>query len=106
MIVIQSAMTTKHGISVIIPSFNGKENVFRLVDSLLKTKFKPLEIIIVDNGSRDNSLQIGKKKYPSVKWVDAGKENIGQTGTYNLGFAHANKGNHITMIDSDVVVDP
>jgi GT2 family glycosyltransferase len=93
------------GVSVIIPSFNGKKNVFRLLDSLQKTKFKPLEIIVVDNGSRDGSLLSGKKKYTSVKWIDAGKENIGQTGCYNLGFAYANKKNHITMVDSDVVVD-
>lgn len=99
-------MTAKSGVSVIIPSFNGKNNVFRLLDALQKTKFKPLEIVVVDNGSRDNTLQLGKKKYPSVKWIDAGQKNVGQTGAYNLGFAHADKNNHITMIDSDVVVDP
>jgi GT2 family glycosyltransferase len=99
-------MQFNRGVSIIVPSFNGKKNVFRLIDSLQKTKFKSLEIIVVDNGSRDNSLSLGKKKYKSVKWIDAGKKNIGQTGTYNLGFAYANKNNHITMIDSDVVVDP
>ena len=96
----------KHGVTVVIPSFNCKSNLFRLLNSLKKTTITPLEIIVVDNGSKDNSLTEGKRKYKKVKWVDAGAENIGQTGCYNLGFAHANRNNHITMIDSDVIVEP
>jgi GT2 family glycosyltransferase len=96
----------KHGVSVIIPTFNCKKITFRLLDSLKKSTFKSLEVIVVDNGSKDNTLTEGKKKYPWVKWLDAGVVNVGQTGAYNLGFAHANKNNHLMMIDSDVVVDP
>lgn len=95
-----------NGISVIIPSFNCKGNTFRLLDSLHKSTYKPLEVIVVDNGSKDATLIEGKKKYAWVKWVDGGEENIGQTGCYNLGFASAKKTNHLMMIDSDVVVDP
>jgi GT2 family glycosyltransferase len=96
----------KHGVTVVIPSFTCKDNLFRLLNSLQKSTFSPLEIIVVDNGSTDNTLAEGRKKYRSVTWIDAGKKNIGQTGSYNLGFAHANKKNHIAMIDSDVVVEP
>jgi GT2 family glycosyltransferase len=96
----------KHGVTVVIPSFTCKDNLFRLLNSLKKSTFSPLEIIVVDNGSTDNTLAEGRKKYRSVTWIDAGKKNIGQTGSYNLGFAQANKKNHIAMIDSDVVVEP
>lgn len=95
----------KQGVTVVIPSFTCKDNLFRLLDSLKKTKYSPLEIVVVDNGSKDNTLSDGRKKYRSVIWVDAGEKNIGQTGCYNLGFAYANKRNHIAMIDSDVVVE-
>lgn len=99
-------MTKKNiiGVTVLIPSFNCKSNIFRLVDSLLKSTYPNLEIIVVDNGSLDGTLKDGKKKYPKVKWIDAGPINIGQTGAYNLGFAHANSANHVMMIDADVVV--
>lgn len=93
------------GVSAVIPSYNCKKVLFRLLDSLKKSTFKNLEIIVVDNGSMDETLKYGRRKYSSVKWIDAGQKNIGQTGCYNLGFAHAKKGNHILFNDSDVVVD-
>ncbi|MBI3103841.1 glycosyltransferase family 2 protein [Candidatus Daviesbacteria bacterium] len=92
------------GVSAVIPSFNDKKKVFRLLDSLKKSKYKKLEIIVVINGLIDTLLE-GKIKYKWVRWIDAGRENIGQTGCYNLGFAHANRKNHILYVDSDVVVD-
>lgn len=92
------------GVSAVIPSFNDKPKVFRLLKSLRKTNYPNLEVIVVVNGPKDTLLE-GKKKYKWVKWIDAGRVNIGQTGCYNLGFAHAKKTNHILYIDSDVVVD-
>lgn len=97
--------TRSTGVSAVIPSFNCKEKLFRLLDSLRKSDYKQLEVIVVDNGSADKTLCEGKKKYKWVKWIDAGKDNIGQTGCYNLGFAYAEKTNHILYIDSDVVVE-
>ncbi len=93
------------GVSAIIPSYNGKKLVFRLIDSLKKSTYPKLEILVVDNGSKDGTLAEGRKKYPLVKWIDAGEKNIGQTGCYNLGFAHANSDNHLLYIDADVMVD-
>lgn len=92
------------GVSAVIPSFNDKIKVFRLLDSLKKSTYPKLEMIVVVNGPEE-TLTLGKKKYKWVKWVDAGRKNIGQTGCYNLGFAHAKKTNHILFVDSDVVVE-
>lgn len=92
------------GVSAVIPSFNDKEKVFRLLDSLRKSVYPKLEIIVVVNGGNETLIE-GRKKYTKVKWIDAGRENIGQTGCYNLGFAYANKKNHILFVDSDVIVD-
>lgn len=92
------------GVSAVIPSFNDKPKVFQLLNSFKKNTYPNLEVIVVVNGIEDTLLE-GRKKYKWVKWVDAGRENIGQTGCYNLGFAHAKKGNHILYIDSDVVID-
>lgn len=96
---------TNIGVSIVIPSYNCKKILFRLLDSHKKSSFKNLEIIVVDNGSVDGTLNDGNKKYRSVKWIDAGSKNIGQTGCYNIGFAKAKKGNHILFNDSDVVVE-
>lgn len=93
------------GVTAVIPSYNCKKILFRLLDSLQKSTYKNLEIIVVDNGSIDETLGEGRRKYKLVKWIDAGQKNIGQTGCYNLGFAYVRKGNHILFNDSDVVVD-
>lgn len=92
------------GVSAVIPSFNDKPKVFKLLDSFKKSTYPKLEVIVVVNGSDDTFVE-GKKKYKWVKWVDAGRENIGQTGCYNLGFAYAKQSSHILYIDSDVTVD-
>lgn len=95
----------KYGVSVVIPSYNGKKMIFRLLDSIQKSDYPDIETIVVDNGSADGTLQEGRKKYKWVKWMDAGKINIGQTGCYNLGFANVKKNNHILYCDADVVID-
>jgi len=93
------------GVSVVIPSFNNKEKLFRLLDSLRKAKYPNLEVVVVDNSPTDEILKEGRKKYKLVKWIDAGRKNIGQTAVYNIGFAKANMKNHILYCDEDVVVE-
>lgn len=95
----------KNGVSIVIPSFNGKKLIFRLLDSIKESDYSNIETIVVDNGSIDDTLSEGLKKYKWVKWVDAGKKNIGQTGCYNLGFASAKSNNHILYCDADVTLD-
>lgn len=92
------------GVSVITPSFNDKKKVFKLLDSLKKSNYPSLEVIVVVNGQKDTFIE-GQKKYRWIRWVDAGRVNIGQTGCYNLGFAYSVKKNHVLYVDSDVVVD-
>lgn len=97
-------MNSLPGVSVVIPSFNDKEKVFKLLNSLKKSTYPKIEVIVVVNGSEDTILE-GSKIYKWVKWVDAGRVNIGQTGCYNLGIAHIKSGRHFLYIDSDVVVE-
>jgi|GEM_PF-2528608 hypothetical protein len=98
------ALKGEIGVSAVIPSFNDKNKVFNLLNSLKQSTYPALEVIVVVNGPLD-TLGEGRKKYKWVKWIDAGRENIGQTGCYNLGFAYAKGKNHILYIDSDVTVD-
>lgn len=93
------------GVTILIPTFNDKVKVYRLLDSLKKSNYPNLEIIVIVGGN-ENSLIEGPKKYPKAKWISSfGPSDVGQTGRYNLGFIYANPLNHIMMIDSDVVVE-
>jgi len=99
----------KNRVSVVIPSFNCKRILFRLLQSLKKSDYPNFEVIVIDNGSKDGTLNEGREKFRWVKWIDAGVENIGWGGAYNLGFAHAVKNKsckYVLMIDSDVVIEP
>ena len=72
------------GVSVVIPSFNNKNKLFRLLESVKKSKYSPLQTIVVDNSPTNKVIIAGRKKYKWVKWIDAGRKNIGQAMTYNL----------------------
>ena len=70
--------------SVIIPNWNGEDYISECLDSLNKQTFKGFEVIVVDNGSTDNSISIIESKYAEV---------IIKKLSYNTGFAAAvNKG--------------
>ena len=93
-------------ISAIIPSFNGKTHILRLVASLYKTSYKNLEIIVVDNGSTDGTIEALKKQFPKTITVNAGKKNIGLTGCRNLGMTLARKSSkYFLLMDADTVAD-
>jgi hypothetical protein len=93
------------GVSIVIPSFNNKDKLFRLLDSVRKSSYRPLEVIVVDNSSTDLIIKEGKRKYRWVKWVDLGRTNLGQARAYNIGFACANTKNHVLYCDEDVVLE-
>lgn len=51
----------KHDISVVIPTWNRKDDLKRTLKSIFSQSFKPKEVIVVDNGSRDGSVEMVKK---------------------------------------------
>lgn len=96
---------SKIGVSVVIPSFNNRKKLFRLLDSLKKSTHKPIQVIVVDNSSSEEIIKMGKKRYKWVKWIDIGRENLGQTKAYNVGFANSDSSHHILYCDEDVVLE-
>ena|SRR5271157_1333892 len=90
-------------ISLIILNWNGKECIDECLESVIKTEYKNIEIIVVDNGSTDDSLQ-RITKHPKVTLITL-KENIGYAAGNNAGFRQA-KGDFIATINNDVIVEP
>ena len=89
-------------LSVIIPVYNTGKYLRKCLDSILKEKIKDMEIIIINDGSSDNSIDIikeYKEKYKS-KIVYFDKENEGQGTARNLGIKNS-KGDYLCFIDSD-----
>lgn len=92
-------------ISFAIPCYNSAEYMEHAIESILKGG-EDVEIIIVNDGSKDNTLEIAKryeKEYPTiVKAID--KENGGHGDAVNTGLQHAT-GLYYKVVDSDDWVD-
>lgn len=99
-------MTEKELISVIVPVYNVMKYLPRCVDSLRRQTYRNLEIILVDDGSTDNSGALAEKIAMEDRRIRVfHKENGGTSSARNLGLSKA-RGKYIGFVDSDDYVDP
>lgn len=89
-------------VSVIVPLYNAEKYIEETMESILNQTYKNIEIVIVDDGSKDQSSSIVKnfkKKYPEqIKYIL--QENQGVSVARNTGIENAN-GEYISFLDSD-----
>ncbi len=85
-------------ITVVIPSFNRAHCLPRALDSVLAQTLKPLEIIVVDDGSTDTTTQLLADQYRGIKAIY--QDNAGVSAARNTGIS-ASKGVWIALLDSD-----
>jgi len=91
-------------ISVIILNWNGKEFIKTCLDSVFKTKYPNYEVIVVDNGSTDGSVEFIKSKYSKVKLI-RNRKNLGYAKGNNIGIK-SSKGKYLVALSNDTKVDP
>lgn len=92
-------------ISVIVPVYNSEKYLSDCIDSILNQTLKEIELILINDGSTDNSLQICKKKAAKDKRIKIiSKKNEGQGYARNIGIDRA-KGEFIAFVDSDDYID-
>jgi GT2 family glycosyltransferase len=91
-------------ISIIIVNWNGAQHLPVCLNSLRRQTFTDFEVILVDNHSRDDSLDLLKRDYPEVK-VIALDQNRGFTGGNNIGIRSA-LGSIVILLNNDTEVDP
>ena len=93
-------------ISIIIPVYNVEIYIEQCLDSIKKQSYQNFEVIIVNDGSQDNTESICKKIAQSdARFKYFSKENGGVSSARNFGLDNAN-GHYITFIDGDDWVDP
>jgi glycosyltransferase involved in cell wall biosynthesis len=92
-------------ISVVIPLYNGRDYIQEALDSVLAQTMPPDEIIVVDDGSTDGSLDIVQRVAQSHPLKVRTKENGGQSSARNSGIAYAH-GDLIALLDQDDVWYP
>ena len=96
-------MTEK--ISVIIPVFNRADKIKRCLNSVFAQEYKNIEIIVIDDKSTDNSVEvINSVKGDRIKLIALNK-NGGVSNARNVGIENAT-GDYIAFIDSDDYIEP
>ncbi len=89
-------------VSIIIPHHNNSKILIECIDSLMKSSFKNIEIIVVDNASSDSSCDDVSNRFPNVI-IKKSNINLGYAGGCNLGSKIAN-GEYLFFLNNDTIV--
>jgi len=90
-------------VSFIIVTYNSESTIVACLKSVLDQSLGSVDILILDNGSHDNTLRIVRKLYPQVSVIENGK-NLGYAAANNIGVKTA-EGEFICILNPDVILD-
>jgi hypothetical protein len=85
-------------VSVVIPAYNAQQSLGRCIDHVLAQTFPSIQIIVVNDGSKDQTEAVVKSYGEKIVYVS--QSNQGETAARNAGFALA-RGEFVTFIDHD-----
>ena len=103
---VSEMLPIKPVVSLIMPAYNAEKYIARSIDTALAQSFPDMELIIVNDGSTDETqavLDWYRERYPQVKTFY--KENGGQAAARNMGIEKA-EGNYIAFMDNDDTLRP
>ncbi len=91
----------------VILAFNHYEDTRECLESLQKSDYENLSIVVVDNGSSDGTPERIRAEFPDVQVIETGR-NLGVPWGYDVGFSYALRAGaeYILMLNNDTVVDP
>jgi glycosyltransferase involved in cell wall biosynthesis len=94
----------KSSFSVIIPLYNKEREIEATIRSVLAQTLQPLEIVVVNDGSKDRSAEIVRSiDSPLIRLID--QPNAGECAARNRAIDRA-KGEYLSFIDSDDYIEP
>ena len=90
-------------VSIVILNWNGKEFTKRCLESIRKnTDYPNYEVIVVDQGSKDGSIELLEAEFPEIRLLK-NSQNVGFSAGNNLGFKNSN-GKYVYMLNNDTEV--
>lgn len=91
-------------VSIVVVNYNGKRYLKNCFDSLRNGRYSNFEIIFVDNGSKDGSVEMVRQEYPWIKVID-NKENLGLSIASNRA-AKIAQGEYLFFLNNDTICHP
>ncbi|HVI11184.1 MAG TPA: glycosyltransferase family 2 protein [Candidatus Binatia bacterium] len=94
-------------VSIVLLNWNGWRDTVACLESLRQLRYPNFDVIVVDNGSTDDSVARIRETFPDVDLIEAGK-NLGFAAGCNLGAVHAlSRGSeYVWLLNNDTVADP
>ena len=96
-------MNKKSLVSIIVLNYNAGELLLNCINSLKKSTYQNIEILVVDNISSDDSHIKCKKQFPDIRLIQ-NRKNLGYCGGNNVGIKEA-KGEFIVILNPDTIVE-
>lgn len=94
-------------VSIIVPFYNVEKYIEKCLTSLVNQTLEEIEIILVNDGSKDNSIKVAKdfeQKYPAkIRYYEKPNGGLGDARNFGIKFA---KGEYLAFLDSDDYVEP
>src|SRR3984957_2839058 len=102
------AQSYKPEVAVLIPAYNEKKFIERTVRSVLASDYPGLHVIVIDDGSTDNALEVARRAFireeASGKVIILTKPNSGKADALNFGLEHLRDHEIFVGIDADTVI--
>jgi len=97
-------MTKTSKISIIIVSWNSSREIVACIDSIYAQNHVPCEVIVIDNASSDNTIELIKNYEKKLRFI-SNNHNLGFAQATNQGLALA-AGNYILLLNPDTILQP
>ena len=91
-------------VDVIIPHYKGSEKLMACLQSLYRTQYDKFNVILVDNGCQDDSVDEAKNKFAQLEILKL-NENLGFAGGCNAGVKHS-ECEYVALLNDDTEVEP
>ena len=88
-----------NAVSVVVPAYNCQSTIFQTIQALLAQTYAPVEIVVIDDGSTDETARI-VQSFPEIRYLR--QENAGPSAARNRGF-ELSKGDLVFFTDSDCI---
>ncbi len=97
-------MTNSPKVTIVIPNWNTQQWILGCLNGLREQRFQDFEVLLVDNGSTDNSIALTQQYFPEVK-ILALPENKGFAAAVNAGI-HKSHSRYVALLNVDTVPQP
>ena len=94
-------------VHVLILNYSGRDHLDYCLPSVLETEYPETRVILIDNGSTDDSVPFTRANYPQIEIIENG-HNLGFAAGNNVGIRYAlgREANYVVLLNNDMRVDP